>query len=121
MNRQTIALKQLVAFAIDLFVVSMPLVVMLDMTGAFIFWFLWAFYIPFCEYKYAQTLGMKIIGTKIYGVDSNNISFATAFRRHIARISLLWGVTGWLFLFFGRQYACDYIITTKDEFAKKED
>ncbi len=114
LNPKKVAIQQLFAFVIDLFLISLPLIVMSNMTGASIFWFLWTFYIPLSEYMYGQTIGMKIVGTKIYSnLDKSKLSFKTVLRRHIARISLVWGVVGWCLLFFGIQFSNDYIIIYK--------
>ena len=87
---------------------------MTNITGAFIFWFLWVLYIPLGEYFYSQTIGMKIVGTKIYSnLDKSKVPFKTVLRRHIGRISLVWGVLGWCLLFFGKQFSNDYVIVYK--------
>lgn len=115
LNTKLIALKQFFAFSIDLTIVSLPLLIFLSLDSAFVFWALWAFYIPFCEYKFRQTIGMKIVGTKIYSnIDLEKVSFRVVFRRHIARISMIWGVVGWLFIFFGKPLFKDYVIVYKN-------
>ncbi len=115
LNSKRVAIQQLFAFSIDIFLISLPLLIMTNMTGAFIFWFLWVFYIPLSEYLYGETIGMKIVGTKIYNhLDKSKLPFKTILRRHIGRISLLWGILGWCLLFFGKQFSNDYVIVYKN-------
>jgi len=115
-NSKAIAVKQLLAFVIDMAIVSLPLVVMTNLNGYAIFILLWVFYIPMAELIYAQTLGMRIVDTKIYSNTTalRKISIGVVLRRHIARISIFWGVLGWLFLFFGKQLFSDYTIVSED-------
>lgn len=114
-NSKTIAIKQLFAFMIDITIVSFPLIVMTNMTGAFIFWFLWIFYIPIAEYFYSQTFGMRVLNTKIYAnIDRYKLSFKTVLRRHFSRIGIVWGIVGWIWLFLGKQFSNDYVIVYKD-------
>jgi|GEM_PF-2748390 len=114
-NSKTIAIKQLFAFMIDITIVSFPLIVMPNMTGAFIFWFLWIFYIPISEYFYSQTFGMRVLDTKIYSnIDKSKLTFKTVLRRHFSRIGIVWGVVGWILLFLGKQFSNDYLIVYKD-------
>jgi len=40
----------------------------------------------------------------------SHVALGTVLRRQIARISMMWGVLGWLFMFFGKQYVSDYAI-----------
>ena len=115
LNSNKVAIQQLFAFIIDIFLILLPLIIMTNMTGTFLFWFLWIFYIPLCEYFYGQTIGMKIVGTKIYSkLDKSKLSFKTVLRRHIGRISLVWGILGWCLLFFGKQFSNDYVIVYKN-------
>jgi hypothetical protein len=121
MNKtQKIAIKQLIAFIIDFILIVTPLVVFSSMGslwGLNIFSFLWFFYIPFCEYYYNQTIGMRVVGTKIYGSRSGTISklsFGAVARRQIARVSIVWGILGWIFLLFDKQLGDDYVIVYKD-------
>jgi hypothetical protein len=88
------------------------LIVYPSLDSYYIFVFLWFIYIPIAEYYFSQTIGMKIVGTNI--VDINNekkrIKLKTALRRHVARIGMMWGVIGWIFMFLGKQYMSDYNI-----------
>ena len=115
-SSQKIAIKQLIAFIIDFTLISLPLIIMTNLTGAFIFGLLWMFYIPLAELLYGQTIGMRVVDTKIYtSVDTlSAITFWTVLRRHIARISILWGMMGWLFIFFNKQFFIDYVIVSKE-------
>jgi len=111
-NAKLIAMKQTIAFCIDLFLVSLPLIIAPSIKALLIFELLWVLYIPLSEYFFSQTLGMKLIGTRIVKATDmqDHVTFKTVFRRHIARISMMWGVFGWFFLFFGEQLVKDYII-----------
>jgi uncharacterized RDD family membrane protein YckC len=113
-NSKIIAIKQAIAFTIDLALVSLPLIIAPSLEILPLFALLWYLYIPLCEYYFSQTLGMKILGTKIVSADiQSNVALGTALRRQIARISMIWGVIGWLFMFIGKQYASDYVIIDK--------
>lgn len=120
-NPKQIAIKQSIAFVIDLAIVSLPLLAFLSLDSAFVFWFLWAFYIPFAEYKYNQTIGMKIVGTKIYkNTNLEKLTINTVFRRHISRISMVWGIIGWFFVFFGKPLYKDYTIIYNNQCSNDE-
>ena len=111
-NSKLIAIKQAIAFTIDLFLVSLPLMIAPSLEILPYFAFVWYVYIPTSEYYFSQTIGMKIVGTKILNAQDgqSKIDLGTAFRRQIARIGMMWGVLGWLFLFIGKQYITDYYI-----------
>jgi len=111
-NSKLIAIKQAIAFTIDLLFVSLPLIIAPSLEILPYFAFVWYVYIPTSEYYFSQTIGMKIVGTKILNAQDSKskIDVGTAFRRQIARISMMWGVLGWLFLFLGKQYITDYYI-----------
>jgi len=115
-NAKLIAIKQALAFCIDLSLVSLPLILAPSVEVFPLFALLWYLYIPFMEYYKSQTFGMMLMGTRI--VNSNNkeshIALGTAFRRQLARVSMIWGVVGWLFLFFSKQYIADYAIVDKN-------
>jgi len=68
------------------------------------------------EYYKSQTIGMMVMGTSIVNARDmkSRITFNTALRRQIARISMIWGVIGWLFLLIGKQYMHDYAIVDKN-------
>ena len=129
LNSSKIAIKQLVAFVIDIAIVSLPLVLMTNLTGYTFFILLWVLYIPTAELIFNQTLGMKIVDTKIHSNTTRlqKVGIGIALRRHVARISIFWGITGWLFLFFNKQLFSDYTIVSDDycsndgtmEYAKK--
>jgi hypothetical protein len=55
---------------------------------------------------------MKIVGTRILNASDmqSRVALGTVLRRQIARIGMMWGVIGWLFLFAGKQYVSDYAI-----------
>ena len=112
-NSQSIALKQAVAFSIDLSIVSLPLIISPTLEIFPLFVLLWFCYIPLSEYYFTQTFGMKLVGTHIYiSLETKeHISFTTAVRRQIARIGFLWGVVGWFLMFFGKPYNSDYVIS----------
>ncbi len=116
LNPKKIAIKQLVSFLIDIVIISLPLVIMTNLIGYAIFIFLWVLYIPMAELIYFQTLGMKVVDTKIYSNTTTlqKISIGVVLRRHIARISMFWGIIGWLFLFFNKQLFKDYAIVSND-------
>lgn len=116
-NAQQIAKKQIIALIIDFVFCSSPLILLQNLTGAYISFFLWYLYIPFCEYFFSQTIGMKIMNTKIYGTSEGKISklsLGAVLRRNISRISILWGVVGWLYLLFNNQLGDDYVIVYKN-------
>jgi len=117
----TIAIKQLFAFCIDIVIVSLVLIIYPSITSFFIFAFLWFFYIPFCEYVFGQTLGMKLVGTKIHAATKPHypVRLISVFRRHIARISIVWGIIGWLSS-FGGQFFKDYVIVYEDRCSHDE-
>jgi len=81
-----------------------------------IFTLLWLVYIFISEFYFSQTLGMRIVRTKILNTQDTKsyVSIGIVARRHIARISMIWGVFGWFLLFIGKQYANDYIIADKE-------
>ena len=70
-NSKLIAMKQAFAFCIDMIIVSLPLIVAPSLESFPIFVLLWFIYIPFSEFYFSQTLGMKIVGTKI--LNSNDM------------------------------------------------
>ena len=111
-NAKLLALKQALAFSIDLGLVSLPLLIAPSLEILPFFTLLWYLYIPLCEYYFSQTLGMRVVGTRILSTKDmqSHIELGTAFRRQIARIGFIWGVFGWLFLFFEKQYIADYVI-----------
>lgn len=111
-NSKLIAMKQAFAFCIDVIIVSLPLIVAPSLESFPIFILLWFIYIPFSEFYFSQTLGMKIVGTKILNSNDmqSRIELGTALRRQIARISMMWGVVGWIFMFLGEQYISDYVV-----------
>ena len=108
-----IAIKQALAFCIDLGIVSLPLIIAPSLESFALFVLLWVLYIPLSEFYFTQTVGMRLVGTRIYASSESGrpISFATAVRRHIARIGLLWGVLGWFLMSLGRPYHTDYLIS----------
>jgi len=116
MSNKVLAIKQAFAFSIDLALISLPLLLAPSLEILPLFTLLWYFYIPLMEYFKSQTLGMMVVGTRI--VNSNDmkshITLKTAFRRQLARVGMLWGVVGWLFLFFSKQYSTDYAIVDKN-------
>ena len=111
-NAKFIALKQALAFSIDLSIVSFPLIVAPSLEILPFFALIWYLYIPLSEYYFSKTIGMKLVGTKIMCANDmqSHIDLGTAFRRQIARISMMWGIAGWLFLFAGKQYVSDYVV-----------
>ncbi len=111
-NAKCIAMKQIVAFVIDLFLVSLPLILAPSVEIFPLFVLLWFLYIPLSEYYFSQTIGMKIVGTRIVNASDmqSRVLLGTVFRRQIARIGMMWGVIGWLFMFLGKQYVSDYAI-----------
>ncbi len=111
-NATLLALKQLVAFCIDMVTISFVLVVHPSLESYSVFVILWIFYIPLCEYFCTQTLGMRVVGTHIYATypKKNRVSLSVVARRHIARVGFLWGVIGWLYLLINKQLMDDYII-----------
>ena len=116
-----IAMKQALAFCIDLFLVSLPLIIVPSTEIFPLFALLWFLYIPLSEYYFSQTLGMKLVGTRIVNANDMQscVALGTVLRRQIARISMVWGVIGWLFMFFGKQYVSDYAIVD-DKYASIE-
>ena len=115
-NAKLIAMKQAVTFGIDLFLVSLPLIIAPSVETFPLFALLWFLYIPLCEYYFSRTLGMSFIGTRIVNASDmqSRVAIGTVLRRQIARISMMWGVVGWLFMFLGKQYVSDYaIVDTK--------
>ncbi|MDA3908591.1 MAG: RDD family protein [Sulfurimonas sp.] len=118
-DSKVIAIKQAAAFSIDLILVSLPLIVAPSLESFPIFAFLWFVYIPFSEFYFSQTIGMKIVGTHIFHSfkEKSHIKLGTALRRQIARVSIMWGAIGWLFLFLGRQYVNDYVIVDKNHYS----
>ena len=118
-NSKLIAIKQAVAFCIDLTLVSLPLIIAPSVKIFPLFALLWFCYIPMSEYYFSQTIGMKLVGTHIYASykEKNRISLATAARRHIARIGFLWGVVGWFLMFLGKPYHTDYVISDGENYS----
>jgi hypothetical protein len=117
-NSKTIAIKQVLAFIIDFTIIVLPLIFFQNMMGSYISGFIWYVYIPFSEYYFNQTLGMKILGTKIYGSAKGKISkltFGAVARRQISRIAFLWSFVGWIFVFFGEQLGDDYVVVYNDK------
>jgi hypothetical protein len=114
-NSIQIAIKQFFAFCIDFIIVSLPLLIYPSLESFAIFAIVWFLYIPLSEYFFSQTIGMKILGTKIYASSKplSKVRFITVLRRQIARISLFWGIIGWLSLLSG-QFFKDYTIVYDD-------
>ena len=115
-NSKVIAIKQTIAFTIDLFLVSLPLIIVPSLETFPIFTLLWFIYIPLSEFYFSKTIGMSIVGTTILSTQDTQtrVSFGTIARRHIARISMVWGVVGWFLMFFSKQYIADYAIVDKN-------
>jgi len=115
-NSKLIALKQVGSFIIDLSLVSFPLIIAPSIEILPLFVLLWYLYIPLMEYYKSQTFGMMLLGTRIVNSDDkeSHVTLGTAFRRQLARVSMMWGVVGWLFLFVGKQYIADYTIVDKN-------
>ena len=111
-NAKFIALKQALAFSVDLSIVSLPLIIAPSLEILPFFALIWYLYIPLSEYYFSKTVGMKLVGTKIMCSNDmqSHIALGIAFRRQIARISMMWGIIGWLFLFVGKQYVSDYVV-----------
>jgi uncharacterized RDD family membrane protein YckC len=109
---QYLAIKQAIAFSIDLALVSLPLIIAPSIEIFPLFALLWFLYIPLGEYYFTQTVGMKIMGTHIVNANDrqSRVPLGTVLRRQIARIGMMWGVIGWLFMFVGKQYVSDYAI-----------
>ena len=120
-NSKVVALKQAAAFCLDLGLVSLPLIIAPSVEIFPLFALLWFLYIPLSEYYFAQTLGMRIVGTHIFTSlhTKTHISFGVATRRQIARISLMWGVIGWFLMFLGKQYGGDYVISDGKNYSLK--
>ena len=114
-NAKLIAMKQAVAFTIDLVLVSLLLIIAPSVDIFPLFALLWFLYIPLSEYYFSQTLGMKLMGTCIVNASDiqSCVALSTVLRRQIARIGMMWGVVGWLFMFFGKQYVSDYAIVDR--------
>jgi uncharacterized RDD family membrane protein YckC len=112
-NSKVVALKQAAAFCIDLGLVSLPLMIAPSVEIFPLFALLWFLYIPLSEYYFTQTLGMRVMRTHIFASlhTKTHIAFGVASRRQIARISLMWGVIGWILMFLGKQYGSDYVIS----------
>jgi len=113
-------LRQMVAFAVDMLLMMLPM--FLYPSVWMLMWVMvaWLLYIPIAEYYYGQTLGMRLVGTRIYGVDGGKVPWSAVSRRHQARFSMFWGVVGWLTLVLGMRIAEGYIILHKDETAQRE-
>ena len=122
-NSKLIAIKQAVAFCIDLALVSLPLIIAPSVEIFLLFALLWFSYIPLSEYYFSQTFGMKIVGTHIYAShkEKNRISLGIAARRHIARVGFLWGVVGWFLMFLGKPYHTDYVISDDKNYSVDTD
>ena len=121
-NSIKIAIKQFFAFCIDILIVSLPLLIHPSLDSFAIFIVIWFLYIPFSEYIFAQTLGMKIVGTKIYASTKSlsKVRFITVLRRQIARISMFWGIIAWLSLLSG-QFFKDYTIVYDDSICSHDE
>jgi len=115
-NTKILAIKQAAALSIDISIVSFPLIIAPSLEILPLFALMWYLYIPLMEYYKSQTLGMIVVGTSIINTSDmkSNITFGTAVRRQIARIGMVWGVIGWLFLLAGKQYVSDYAIVDKN-------
>jgi uncharacterized RDD family membrane protein YckC len=122
-NSKILALKQAVAFSIDLMLVSLPFIVAPSIEIFPFFLLLWFLYIPLSEYYFSQTLGMNLVGTYIFASldDKTHISLGTASRMQIARISIVWGVFGWVLMFLGKQYGGDYVISDGKNYSLETD
>lgn len=73
-------------------------------------------YQPICERMFYGTIGMMIVRTSIVGKDGKSkIPIITAVRRHIARISFIWGCIGFTlyWLSFGNHFD-DYQIIQRN-------
>lgn len=77
-NSKIIALKQSVAFLIDLTFISFPFIIAPSLESFPIFALLWFLYIPLSEYYFSQTLGMKFVGTRIYSSADDKIQIMCA-------------------------------------------
>ena len=113
-------LRQVVAFAVDMLLMMLPIFLYLSVWMLKWVMVVWLLYIPIAEYYYGQTLGMRLVGTRIYGVDGGKVPLSAISRRHLARFSMVWGVVGWLTLVLGMRIAEGYIILHKDETVQRE-
>lgn len=132
MRINPIALKQAAAFAIDFVLICSPFLLTIlafsHVSVDVILWLLmvpWIIYMPYAEWAFGQTYGMKLMKTAIVQVDESNdsdnsgnlmsenihrIAFKTAFRRHLARVSLIWWVIPAVMLLLDKQIYDDYVV-----------
>lgn len=128
MNHTKTTIKQALAFLIDMVLISTPMFIAIILfsdisveTALLILAIPWLFYIPYAEWAFAQTLGMKMLNIAIVNIQMtdemqtiikpyniNRIAAKTAYRRHLARVSLIWGTIAWLLALFGKQFFDDY-------------
>ncbi len=100
-----ILFSTLISAAINIFLMEKSYLIMY-----FIFISFWLTYIPFCEFKYGQTIGMKIFKTKIFFKDDLVEKLDAISARQIARVSMVWGVLGWFMFSLGKQVRLCYHI-----------
>lgn len=121
MTNLKLGFKQALSFVVDIFVLMLFTSVLSAMINSFlleksyfvaylIFIFFWLTYIPFCEFKYGQTIGMRVVKTKIFFRNNLIEKLDTISARQIARVSMVWGVIGWIMFTLGKQVRCTYKI-----------
>lgn len=113
-------LRQAVGFGLDLALICLPVFVHPGFVTIGLMLVLWFLYIPLCEYRYGRTLGMAMVGTRIHAIDGGEAPLSAVLRRHLGRISLVWGVVGWLSLFAGFRIAEDYLVLREGELPPRE-
>jgi len=113
MQLNPIAIKQALAFIIDFGLIITPFIMVLIWQPSFLVadseTFLlilvipWLVYIPLSEWFLRQTLGMRLVKTAIIKSikfhqntkqTAQRITLKVALRRHLARVSLIWGPIG---------------------------
>lgn len=142
MKINPIALKQTAAFAIDFSLICSPflltILVFPNTSVDTVLWLLmlpWIIYIPYSEWAFGQTLGMKWMKTVIVQIDQSKehrdtdnlepenihrIAFKTACRRHVARVSLIWWVIPAVMLLFNKPLYNDYVVVDISDANQKD-
>jgi len=113
--------RQLLAFLVDMGLMSLPVWIHPCIETVIWFMLVWFLYIPLAEYFYGRTLGMVLLKTRIFGFDGVKVPWSAVSRRHVARISMLWGVLGWLTLITQFRIAEGYIIMHDSETPQRKD
>lgn len=73
------------------------------------------YFIPFCEWRFGRTPGMALVGNRILLSAEPHHALGVVWRRHLARLGLVWAVLGWAAHLAHRGAGADYRIVRAAE------